>query len=161
MNGALEPVAREALLVAQLPRGVAQRRVGLVGDRPGRHAIEHGLLCFTCAAGAGGRPRPAARAARGALLALDGLEERAEVAGAEALVALALDDLEEERPRLGIVVQAGRLLEEDLQQVLARRVAVDEDLELAQHAEVLVERADRRARAAAPAARRSSCRASA
>ena len=37
---------------------------------------------------------------------------------AEALVALALDDLEEERARLGIVVEAGRLLQEDLQQVL-------------------------------------------
>src|SRR5579863_1294672 len=75
------------------------------------------------------------------LLALDGLEQRAEVAGAKPLVPLALDDLEEERPRLGVVIKAGCLLEEDLQQVLPRLAAIDEDLELAQHVEALVDAA--------------------
>src|SRR5262252_145284 len=84
------------------------------------------------------RRRPA-RAARGALLALDGLEQRAEVAGPEPLVALALDDLEEERAGFGIVVQAGRLLEEDLQEVLPGLAAVDQDLELAQDLDALVD----------------------
>ncbi len=149
----LEAVAGEALLVAQPPAVVAQRRVRLVRDRAGRHSIEHRVLRFTCAARAA---RAAARPPAG-LLALDRLEQRAEVAGAEALVPLALDDLEEERPRLRIVVEAGRLLEEDLQQVLVRLRAVDEDLELAQGREALVDRARRRCARAAPAARRSSC----
>src|SRR5688500_3909765 len=52
------------------------------------------------------------------LLALDALEEGAEVAGAEAAVALALDDLVEERARGRVVIGRGRLLEEDLQHVL-------------------------------------------
>jgi len=50
------------------------------------------------------------------LVAFDGLEQRAEVAGSKSLIALALDDLEEEGPGFGIAVQAGGLLEEDLQQ---------------------------------------------
>src|SRR5262245_58155765 len=61
------------------------------------------------------------------LIPFDRLEQRAEVARAEALIALALDDLEEERSRLAIVVKAGRLLEKDLQQVLAALAAVDQD----------------------------------
>src|SRR3990172_11996695 len=64
------------------------------------------------------------------LLALDRLEERAEVAGPEALVALALDDLEEERPGGGLVVQPGRVAEEDLEQVGAGPGAVHQDLQL-------------------------------
>ena len=96
---AVEPVAREALLVAQAPAGVAQRRVGLGGDLARRHPIEHL------------HPRPAAAP-------LDRLEQRAEVPRAEPLIALALDDLEEERPGLAVVLAARRLLQEDLQQVL-------------------------------------------
>ena len=52
--------------------------------------------------------------------ALDRLEERAEVAGSESLVALPLDDLEEEGARRLLFIEARRLLQEDLQQVLAR-----------------------------------------
>src|SRR6218665_287649 len=62
------------------------------------------------------------------LVELDALEQRAEVAFAEALVALALDQLEEDR--------ADHLLGEDLQQQLVRRVqvrsAVDQDAQAAQ-----------------------------
>ena len=76
------------------------------------------------------------------LFPFDRLEQRAEVARAEALIALALDDLEEERPRFGIVVVAGRLLEEDLQEVLVRPRAVDQDLELSQRVDALVDLAD-------------------
>src|SRR5678815_5297385 len=50
------------------------------------------------------------------LLALDAFEQRPEVAGAEALVTLALDQLVEEGARLIVVIQARRLFEEDLQQ---------------------------------------------
>src|SRR5690242_8965600 len=56
------------------------------------------------------------------LIALDALEQRLEVALAEPLVALALDDLEEDR--------ADRVLGEDLQQLalLGLGVGVDQDL---------------------------------
>lgn len=56
------------------------------------------------------------------LVAFDALEQRTEVAFAETFVALALDDLEEDRPE--------RVLGEDLQQLaLVRfRVGVDQDL---------------------------------
>src|SRR3546814_14856146 len=56
------------------------------------------------------------------LVLLDGVEQRLEVALAEALVTLALDDLEEHRP--------DDVLGEDLQQAAAvrRRRAVDQDL---------------------------------
>src|SRR5215831_19200265 len=74
------------------------------------------------------------------LLALDRLEQRAEVAGAEPLIALALDDLEEERAGFAIVVKAGRLLQEDLQHVLPALGAVDQDAQLPQHADALVDR---------------------
>ena len=86
--------------------------------------------------------RSSIRSSSIALLALDALEQRAEVAGAEPLVALALDDLVEERAGLGSLVEAGRLLEEDLQQVRVLVIAVDQDLELAQTSEVLVDLAD-------------------
>ena len=76
------------------------------------------------------------------LFPLDRLEQRAEVPRAEALIALAFDDLEEERARLAIVVQAGGFLEEDLQQVFAARAAVDQDAELAQHVDALLDLAD-------------------
>src|SRR5438477_11360662 len=78
----------------------------------------------------------------GLLLPLDALEQRAEVAAAEALVALALDDLEEERARLSLVVQRRRVLHEDLQQVAVLLVPVHQDLEVAQHLDVLVDALD-------------------
>src|SRR5664279_3712351 len=77
-----------------------------------------------------------------ALIALDALEQRAEVAGAEALAALALDDLVEERTRRLVVVEAGRFLEEDLQHVLVVMIAVDQHLELAQRLDILVDLVD-------------------
>src|ERR671938_1224883 len=69
------------------------------------------------------------------LLALDRLEQRLEVAVAEAAGAVALDDLEEDRR----AVADG--LGEDLQQV-ALVVAVDEDPEPPQVRQVLVDLAD-------------------
>src|SRR6187200_772042 len=69
------------------------------------------------------------------LLALDGLEQRLEVAVAEAARAVALDDLEEDRRAV-----ADRL-GEDLQQV-ALVVAVDEDPEPLEVLEVLGDLAD-------------------
>ena len=70
------------------------------------------------------------------LLALDRLEERLEVALAEAARTVALDDLEEHRrpvlDRLG----------EDLQQV-ALVVAVDQDAELGEVRQVFLDRPDR------------------
>src|ERR1700750_1855800 len=71
------------------------------------------------------------------LLALDGLEQRLEVAVAEAARAVALDDLEEDRRAV-----ADRL-REDLQQV-ALVVAVDEDALLAQVGELLDDLGDAR-----------------
>src|SRR5262245_13668892 len=56
------------------------------------------------------------------LVELDGLEQGAEVALAESLVALALDDLEEDRP--------DHVLREDLQQDAVVRAAVDQDAPL-------------------------------
>jgi hypothetical protein len=76
------------------------------------------------------------------LLALDGLEERAEVARAEALVPLALDDLEEERPRGRLPGEAGRVVEEDLEEVGAGRGAVHRDAEPPEHLHVLVDPLD-------------------
>src|SRR5438309_9857951 len=78
----------------------------------------------------------------GQLIALDGLEKRAKIAGPKPLIALALDDLEEERPRLGIVIQAGCLLEKDLQQVFVRALAVDQDLQSTQSLDLLVDATD-------------------
>src|SRR5206468_10489501 len=87
----------------------------------------------------GGRRRRAPL--RPALLALDGLEKGAEVAGPKPVVAFALDDLEEERPRLRVVVKAGRVLEDDLEQVLMGLAPVDQDLQLAQDVDALVDAA--------------------
>src|SRR3990172_4673839 len=78
---------------------------------------------------------------RALLVALVRLEEGTEVPRAEARVSLALDDLVEERARRRVVIEAGRVLEEDLQEVAPRRGAVDEDLELAQLRHFLVDRA--------------------
>src|SRR3954469_13522472 len=58
------------------------------------------------------------------LVELHRFEEGAEVAFAEAFVAFALDDLEEDRPDEG--------LSEDLQEEPARGIAVDEDAALLQ-----------------------------
>src|SRR3546814_10056326 len=65
------------------------------------------------------------------MVALDAFEQGLEVAFAEAFVALALDDLEEDR--------AERVLGEDLQQLalLGFRVGVDQDLVLRQPRHVL------------------------
>src|SRR6185503_10761235 len=72
------------------------------------------------------------------LVQLDRLEQRLEVAFAEALVALALDDLEEDR--------ADDVLREDLQQqaLALLRVAVEQDAALAQLFQVLAMAADAR-----------------
>ena len=68
------------------------------------------------------------------LVELDALEQGLEVAFAESFVALALDDLEEDR--------ADHFLGEDLQQQFVRRAlmrgAVDQDAQAAQLVEVLV-----------------------
>src|SRR5687768_14983536 len=65
------------------------------------------------------------------LVALDALEQRLEVAFAETFVALALDDLEEDR--------ADRVLGEDLQQLalLGLGIGIDQDLVAAQALHVL------------------------
>src|SRR5689334_6270728 len=66
------------------------------------------------------------------LVELDGFEERAEVAFAEAFVALALDDLEEDRP--------DDVLREDLQQhaLVLLRIAIDQDAALLELGERLL-----------------------
>src|SRR5881394_1696883 len=73
------------------------------------------------------------------LVLLDGLEQRAEVALAEALVALPLDDLEEDR--------ADDVPGEDLQQqpLALLGIAVDQDAALAQLVERLAVAGDARA----------------
>src|SRR5678815_3080463 len=80
--------------------------------------------------------------ARGLLVALDALEQRPEVPRAEALVALALDDLVEERPGLPVAVEAGRVLHEDLEQVAVLLVAVDQDAQAPEVVGILVDAAD-------------------
>src|SRR5579864_6901398 len=72
------------------------------------------------------------------LVLLDGFEQRAEVALAETLVALALDDLEEDR--------ADDVLREDLQQhaLALLRVAIDQNAPVAQLLERLVVAGDAR-----------------
>ena len=47
-------------------------------------------------------------------------------------ITLSLDELVEERPRGGVVIQPGRVLQENLQQVRALAVAVDQDFEFLQ-----------------------------
>src|SRR5690606_24839443 len=89
-----------------------------------------------CAASGARPPGAGARASGGSLglllLALDALEQGAEVASAEALIALPLNELEEERPGLGLAVQGLRIFEEDLQHVAAGALAIDQDAVLAQ-----------------------------
>src|SRR4051812_8635606 len=64
------------------------------------------------------------------LVELDALEQRLEIAVAEALIALALDDFEEDR--------AEHVLGEDLKQdALLADIAVDQDAVLAQPLEIL------------------------
>src|SRR5262245_26764609 len=72
------------------------------------------------------------------LVELDRLEQRLEIAFAEALVALALDDLEKDRP--------DDILREDLQQqpFALRRVAVDEHAALLQLVEIFLVAGDAR-----------------
>src|SRR5678815_3184840 len=72
------------------------------------------------------------------LVQLDRFEQRPEVAFAETLVALALDDLEEDR--------ADHVLREDLQQqaLAFLRIAVEQDASLAQLFQVLAVAADAR-----------------
>src|SRR5687768_16471891 len=72
------------------------------------------------------------------LVELDGFEQRLEVAFAETLVALALDDLEEDR--------ADDVVREDLQQqaLALLRIAVEQDATLAQIFQVLAMPADAR-----------------
>ena len=84
------------------------------------------------------RRRPPSDHAAADLVLLDRLEQRAEVALAETLVALALDDLEEDR--------ADDVLREDLQQhaLALLGIAVDEDAPLAQLLERLVVTRDAR-----------------
>ena len=110
----VEAVAGEALLVAQAAAASRSAVWGLSGTVAGGHAIEHRSLTSAARRRAPPACRPAACSRSIAS------NSARKLPGAEALVALALDDLEEERPRLGVVVEAGRLLEEDLQQVLPR-----------------------------------------
>src|SRR5690606_12626489 len=93
-------------------------------------------------------PRPPSARASAILLALmplDALEQGAEIAGSEALVALAMNDFEEEGPRLGASIHLGRVLHEDLQQIGVVAGTVDQDLELAQGLDVFVDAADAQA----------------
>src|SRR5678815_1927222 len=80
--------------------------------------------------------------ARGLLVALDALEQRAEVPRAEPLVTLALDDLVEEWPGVPVAVEAGRVLHEDLEQVAVLLVSVDQDAEPPEVVRALVDAAD-------------------
>src|SRR5690606_5914298 len=71
--------------------------------RNGERRLRRERRCGVCS------ERPPRRAARSrrrplGLLALDALEQRAEVAFTEPEIALALDDFVEERPRLGVAV---------------------------------------------------------
>src|SRR5262249_61947315 len=77
--------------------------------------------------------------ARGLLVALDALEQRAEVPRAEALVTLALDDLVEEGPGLPLAVEARGVLHEDLEQVAVLLVLVDQDSQATKGVGVVVD----------------------
>src|SRR5690606_24949373 len=108
----IEAAARQGRLVAQLAALPAQGQVMLARQLAERQPLQHSGL-------------------RGPeLFAFDALEQRAEVASAEALIALALDDLEEEWARFGAAVQAGGVFQEDLEQVSAARLAIHQDTEL-------------------------------
>src|SRR5215813_1905921 len=80
--------------------------------------------------------------AGGLLVALDALEQRAEVPRAEALVTLALNDLVEEGARLPLAVEVRGVLHEDLEQVAMLLVPVDQDAQPAEIVRVLVDVAD-------------------
>src|SRR5262249_43855202 len=67
---------------------------------------------------------------------LDGLEERAEVAVAEALVAASLDELVEKGTRPLVAVEARRFAQEDLEHVFVV-LAVDEYLEVLELGEIV------------------------
>src|SRR3569623_573362 len=121
---AVEAVAREALLVSQLTAFAAQLHMVLLRDVADLHAIEH-------------LEQPSLP-----LIALDALEQRAKIARAEAAVALALDDLVEERAGVRVAVESRRRLEEDLQHVRVVGCAVDQHRELAQRLDVLVDLLD-------------------
>src|SRR5438477_5865719 len=66
------------------------------------------------------------------LFALDALEQRAKIAGAEALIALALDQLVKERSGLAVSIEACGVFQKDLQHVRGLAVSVDQDFELSQ-----------------------------
>jgi hypothetical protein len=138
VNGPVEPVAGQALLVAQAALCVAQRRVRLAGRPADRRSIEP--LC------------PAAS------LALDASNSARKLPAPKPWSALALDDLEEERPGSRVVLQARRSFRKICSRYWLARLAVDQDLQLAQRPEVLVDAPDADA-SAARAARRSSGRA--
>src|SRR5260370_18807125 len=82
---------------------------------------------------------PGRRAAGGVvfLLAVDGFEERTEIAVAESFVTAALDELVEEGPRPLVGVEARRFAQEDLEHVLVV-LAVEEDLELFERGEIVL-----------------------
>src|SRR5260370_1616171 len=75
-----------------------------------------------------GRPTSRLQHAALDLVLLDGLEERLEVALAEAVITLALDEFEKDRPDHGL----GEYLQED-----ARHAAVDDPLAIDQDAVLL------------------------
>src|SRR5450755_3357673 len=87
----------------------------------------------------GARASAMLRGRRG-LFALDALEQGSKVPRAEAAVALALNQLIKERAGLAAAVHAGRVFEEDLQEIGFQAVSVDQYLELAQRIDVFVDR---------------------
>src|SRR5262245_9869478 len=109
-----------------------------IGTSPDGWGGRRAPSTFSVHGGGGGweaETRPGSQRPPPRLLALDGLEQRLEVALAEASRAVPLDDLEEQRRpvlhRLG----------EDLQQVTLF-VAIDQDAQLGQLPDVLVDLAD-------------------
>src|SRR5690606_22197175 len=58
----------------------------------------------------------------------DAVEQRAEIALAKASIAASFDELDEEGASLGGARDPSRVLQEDLQQMIVRTRAVDEDL---------------------------------
>ncbi len=94
------------------------------------------------ARGAALRPSVWSDASLDLLLTFDALEECAKVAPAEAVIALALQELDEERPRLRVVEERRGLFHEDLEHVLAVALSVDEHLELLQPVQLLFDAVD-------------------
>src|SRR5690606_32168339 len=128
----LEPGSGDALLVTKPAVSAAQRNVVLGGHLPPNQALDHPRLPFFS------HPR------LGLLLALDALEQSSKVTGAKPLIALAGDQRIEEGSRAGIAVEAGRFLEEDLQQIAVLGRTIDEDAELAQDTDVFIDGSDPR-----------------